>query len=68
MSEETKTIEPKKESVAKKKPTKTEMLMDVFTMARQYANSVHPTDRIMMASLLNFEEDMISFLKEKESK
>lgn len=57
-----------KEIDSKKMPTKSQMLEDVFMMARQHAIQNHPKDKMMLASLLNFENDMLIFLKEKDIK
>jgi len=57
-----------KEIDSKKMPTKSQMLEDVFMMARQHAIANHPKDKMMLASLLNFEMDMLQFLKEKDVK
>jgi len=56
-----------KEIDEKKMPTRTEMLADVFMMARRDAMNTAPKDRNMMAALLNFQAEIEAIIKEFET-
>lgn len=50
-----------------KMQSRTQMLADVFTMARRDAVTRHPNDRELLAALLNFQPEIEAIIKDFET-